>query len=51
MGARLRLAPKPLGIWDYRNPMFTGIYRNPILITEFQLYYQVYHDLYKFRHI
>ena len=39
------------GIWDYRNPMFTGIYRNPILITEIQLYYQVYHDLCKFRHI
>ena len=30
---------------------FTGIYRNPILITEIQLYYQVYHDLCKFRHI
>ena len=22
-----------------------GIYRNPILITEIQLYYQVYHDV------
>ena len=31
--------------------MFTGIYRNPILITEIQLYYQVYHDLCEFRHI
>ena len=39
------------GIWDYRNPRFTGIYRNPILITAIQLYYQVYHDLCKFRHI
>ena len=28
-----------------------GIYRNPILITEIQLYYQEYHDLCKFRHI
>ena len=34
---------KITGIWEYRNPIFTGIYRNPILITEIQLYYQVYH--------
>ena len=26
------------------------IYQNPILITEIQLYYQVYHDLCKCRH-
>ena len=48
---RSRLPLPTTGIWHYRNPMFTGIYRNPILITEIQLYYQVYHDLCKFRHI
>ena len=39
------------GTWEYRNPIFTGIYRNPISITEIQLYYQVYHDMCKFRYI
>ena len=28
-----------------------GIYRNPILITEIQLYYQIYHDLCTYKHI
>ena len=39
---------------DFINVFFFynfGIYQNPILITEIQLYYQVYHDLCKFRHI
>ena len=36
---------------DYQNPIFTGIYRNLVLITENQLHYQVCHDLCKFRHI
>ena len=39
------------GFWDYRNPIFTGIYRNLILINEIQLHHQVYHDLCKFRDI
>ena len=37
---------------DFNNVFYNfGIYQNPILITEIQLYYQAYHDLCKFRHI
>ena len=37
---------------DFINVVYNfGIYRNPILITEILLYYQVYHDLCKCKHI
>ena len=37
---------------DFINVFYNfGIDRNPILITEIQLYYQIYHDLCKCKHI